>query len=202
VPTLKERAGDFSGLPATIVDPFTKDPLSRKRHSGEPDQSGRRRAGRPVSAPNNADPSRNYIGHPKGRSDNDVVSARVDYQPGKARHHLGPRHVEQSIRSRRRTGTVAGISRIRSGTVRQQPAVGLGKVHIFSPTLVNEVNVGLVRFRRERRSVDAFTRDWVRELGIRGISPEPLTWAAPSMTPAGYSEIGYSSNNAIFRWVT
>jgi hypothetical protein len=27
VPTLKERAGDFSGLPATIVDPFTKIPF-------------------------------------------------------------------------------------------------------------------------------------------------------------------------------
>ena len=64
------------------------------------------------------------------------------------------------------------------------------------------MNVGFVRFRRERRSVDAFTRDWIQELGIKGISPDPLTWAAPSMTPAGYPEIGYSSNNAVFRWVT
>ena len=37
---------------------------------------------------------------------------------------------------------------------------------------------------------------------IQGISSDPLTWAAPSMTPAGYPEIGYSSNNAIFRWVS
>ena len=44
--------------------------------------------------------------------------------------------------------------------------------------------------------------NWIQELGIKGISPDPLTWAAPSMTPAGYPEIGYSSNNAVFRWVT
>ena len=59
-----------------------------------------------------------------------------------------------------------------------------------------------MRFRRERRSVDAFTRNWIQELGIEGFSPDPLTWAAPSMTPAGYPEIGYSANNAVFRWVT
>ena len=64
------------------------------------------------------------------------------------------------------------------------------------------MNVGFVRFRRERHSVDAFTRNWIQELGIKGISPDPLTWAAPSMTPTGYPEIGYSSNNAVFKWVT
>ena len=42
----------------------------------------------------------------------------------------------------------------------------------------------------------------IEELSIKGLSPIPFTWAAPSMTPTGYSEIGYSSNNAVFRWVT
>jgi hypothetical protein len=39
-------------------------------------------------------------------------------------------------------------------------------------------------------------------LGIKGYSVDPLAWAAPSMTPSGYPEIGYSSNNAVFKWVT
>src|SRR4029450_6696929 len=68
------------------------------------------------------------------------------------------------------------------------------------PTTINEVNVGYVRFRRDRHSVDAFTRNWIQELGIKGPPPDPLTWAAPSMTPDGYSEIGYSSTNAVFKW--
>ena len=68
--------------------------------------------------------------------------------------------------------------------------------------MFNQVNIGFTQFRRERRSVDAFTRNWIQELGIKGFSPDPLTWAAPSMTPNGYSEIGYSSNNAVFNWKT
>ena len=107
-----------------------------------------------------------------------------------------------AIRSRRRTGALACIPRIRSGTGRQQPAVRFRKRHTFSPTMFNEVNVGFARFRRERHSLDAFTRNWIQELGIKGFSTDPLTWAAPSMTPTGYPEIGYSSNNAVFKWVT
>ena len=34
VPSLKERTGDFSGLPVTIVDPV-KNSVSGKRDSGE-----------------------------------------------------------------------------------------------------------------------------------------------------------------------
>ena len=80
--------------------------------------------------------------------------------------------------------------------------LALGHAHTFTPTTINELNIGFVQFRRQRRSVDAFTRNWIQELGIKGISPDPLTWAAPSMTPSGYPEIGYSSNNAVFKWVT
>ena len=204
VPTLKERAGDFSGLPATIVDPAHQNSLSRKRHSGEP--------GSTRSVPHSSlciplrttrTRRRNYIGHPSGVSDNDVLAAAHRLPGWKARRHLGPLHGEHAIRSRRRTGAVAGISRIRSGTVGQQPAAGLSATCTPSRRRsINEVNVGFVRFRRERHSVDAFTRNWIQELGIKGLSPDPLTWAAPSMTPDGYPEIGYSSNNAVFKWVT
>src|SRR4029078_12590303 len=82
VPTLKERAGDFSGLAATIVDPFTKIPFpgnvippSRINLMGAALVA-------PYPAPNNADPSRNYIGHPNGVSDNDALAGRIDYQAG------------------------------------------------------------------------------------------------------------------------
>jgi hypothetical protein len=202
VPTLKERAGDFSGLPATIVDPLTKIPFP-----GNVIPANRIN---PVGAAlvdlypasNNADPSRNYIGHPNGVSDNDVFAARIDYQAGKRGAFWGrftgsapsDRGVGQAL-----SAAFPGFDQAQSDNNLQ---LAVGHVHTFTPTLVNEVTVGFVRFRRERRSVDAFTRDWIQELGIKGISPDPLAWAAPSMTPAGYPEIGYSANNAVFRWVT
>jgi hypothetical protein len=92
VPTLKERAGDFSGMPVTIVDPITKIPF--------PGNMIPENRINPVGAalanlypvPNNSDPSRNYIGHPRGVSDNDATAARIDYQLRVRDADLGPIH--------------------------------------------------------------------------------------------------------------
>jgi hypothetical protein len=202
VPTLKERAGDFSDVPATIVDPFTKIPF--------PGNVIPANLINPVGAalanlyplPNNSDPSRNFIGHPEGISDNNVPAARIDYQPG-VREVIWGRFTMNAPFDR---GVGQALSPAFPGFDQEQSdnnlQFALGDVHSFSPTITNEANLGLVRFRRERHSPDAFKRNWIQELGIEGLSPIPYTWAAPSMTPEGYSEIGYSSNNAILRWVT
>ena len=202
VPTLKERAGDFSGVAAVIVDPFTKIPFSgnvipadRINHVGAS-------LADLYPAPNNADPARNYIGHPQGVSDNNVLATRLDYRPG-SRDAIWGRFTRNAPFDR---GVGQALSPAFPGFDQEQSdnnlQLAFGAVRSFTPTVMNEVNVGFVRFRRERRSVDAFTRNWIQELGIKGISPDPLTWAAPSMTPTGYPEIGYSSNNAVFKWVT
>ena len=202
VPTLKERAGDFSGLAATIVDPFTKVPFPGNVIPADRINPVGAALVALYPAPNNADPSRNYIGHPSGVSDNDVFAARIDYQAGR-RDAIWGRFTRSAPSDR---GVGQALSPAFPGFDQEQSdhnlQLALGDVHTFTPTLINELNVGFVRFHRERRSVDAFTRDWIQELGIKGISPDPLTWAAPSMTPAGYPEIGYSTNNAIFRWVS
>ena len=127
---------------------------------------------------------------------------RIDYQAG-SRDAVWGRFTGSSPYNR---GVGQALSPAFPGFDQEQSddnlQLAVGDVHTFTPTLINEVKVGYVRFRRERRSVDAFTRNWIEELGIEGFSPDPLTWAAPSMTPAGYPEIGYSANNAVFRWVT
>ena len=202
VPTLEERAGDFSGQPVTIVDPITKIPFPGNVIPADRINPVGAALVALYPAPNNADPSRNYIGHPQGVSDNDVFSVRIDYQAGK-RDAVWGRFTGSSPYDR---GVGQALSPAFPGFDQEQSdnnlQLAFGDVHTFTPTLINEVKIGFVRFRRERRSVDAFTRDWIQELGIEGLSPDPLTWAAPSMTPAGYPEIGYSANNAVFRWVT
>jgi Carboxypeptidase regulatory-like domain/TonB-dependent Receptor Plug Domain len=82
VPTLKERAGDFSDTPATIVDPFTKIPFLGNVIPADKIKPVGAALANLYPAPNNSDPSRNYVGHPKGTSDNNVLAARVDYQLG------------------------------------------------------------------------------------------------------------------------
>ena len=202
VPTLKERAGDFSAVPATIVDPITKIPFPGNVIPATRISPVGAALARLYPVPNNADPARNYIGHPSGVSDNDVLAARVDYQAGR-RDAIWGRFTASTPFDR---GVGQALSPAFSGFDQEQSENNLqlaaGNVHTFTPTTINEVNVGYVRFGRERHSVDAFTRNWIQELGIGGLSPDPLTWAAPSMTPDGYPEIGYSSNNAVFKWVT
>ena len=83
VPSLKERAGDFSdalGSGVVIVDPVTKVPFA----GNVIPQSRINPIGAALAklypVPNSADPARNYFGTPKGLSDNNVPSARVDHQ--------------------------------------------------------------------------------------------------------------------------
>jgi len=202
VPTLKERAGDFSTAPVTIVDPLTKIPFP-----GNVIPENRiNRVGASLAnlypVPNSTDPSRNFIGHPNGVSDNDMMAARIDYQLT-ARDAIWGRFTKNAPFDR---GVGQALSPAFPGFDQEQSdhnlQIAIGDVHTFSPTVFNELNLGLVRFLRERHSLDAFKRNWIEELGIKGLSPIPFTWAAPSMTPTGYSEIGYSSNNAVFNWVT
>ena len=202
VPTLKERAGDFSGLPVTIVDPITKIPFPGNVIPANRINPVGAALANLYPVPNNSDPSRNYIGHPRGVSDNDALAARIDYQLG-ARDAIWGRFTKNAPYDR---GVGQALSPAFPGFDQEQSdnnlQFAIGDVHTFSPTIFNEFNIGFVSFRRERHSLDAFKRNWIEELGIKGLSPIPFTWAAPSMTPTGYSEIGYSSNNAVFRWVT
>ena len=202
VPTLQERIGNFSSISAAIVDPFTKVPFGGNViPANKIDRVGAALANL-YPVPNNSDPARNYVGHPKGVSDNDVAVARIDYQPG-ARDAIWGRITMNAPFDR---GVGQALSPAFPGFDQEQSEnnlqLAVGDVHTFTPTLVNELNTGFVRFRRDRHSLDAFKRNWIQELGINGLSPDPLTWAAPSVTPTGFPEIGYSSNNAVFHWVT
>jgi hypothetical protein len=205
VPTLKERAGDFSDVTVAgfqIVDPFAKTPF--------PNNIIPQSRVNPIGAalaklyplPNSSDPNRNYFGTPKGVSNNNVPSARIDHRLTSKDSLWGRFTVnapfDQGV-GQALSASFPGFDQVQEDHNIQ---AALGDVHIFTPTIINEANIGYVRFRRERHSTDAFRRNWIEELGIKGVPTQPLTWAAPSMTPSGYPEIGYSSNNAVFKWVT
>jgi hypothetical protein len=202
VPTLRERAGDFSEAPVTIVDPITKIPFAGNMIPKSQINPVGAALANLYPAPNSSDPSRNFIGHPHGVSDNDAFVARIDYEP-RARDQIWGRFTRNAPFDR---GVGQALSPAFPGFEQEQSdknlQVAIGNIHTFTPTIFNELNIGFVRFQRERNSVDAFKRNWIEELGIKGLSPLPFTWAAPSMTPNGFSEIGYSSNNAVFKWVT
>jgi hypothetical protein len=205
VPTPAERSGDFSFVSQSgfaIVDPFTKQPLPNNVIP----QSRINRVGQALvnlyPAPNSPDPARNYVGTPSRVLDNGIPTVRID-------HLLGPRDTlfgRFTINApfdrspgQALTQSFPGFDALQEDK-NLQASVGL--THSFSPAIINETLVGYVRFRRDRITQDSGLRNWAQELGIRGFAPEPIAWGAPSVTPTGYPEVGYSSNQAVLQWIT
>ena len=201
VPTAQERTGDFSAFASVLVDPLTKVPLP-----GNQIPSSRINAvGRgllalyPVS--NNADPARNFVNAPLRKFDFMIPSFRLDHKLGN-RDNLFWR---TTINRPDDVGPGQALTQaFKYDAVQSDKHVQytLGDTHVFSPAIVNEINLGFVRMNRIRNSADSFQRDWVKELGIQGISTQPLTYGAPAVTIAGHPQAGFSTNNAFFQWIT
>lgn len=201
VPTAQERAGDFSGTSTVIVDPFTKIPFPNNQIP----QSRINPVGRgllnlyPVS--NNADPARNFVNAPLRKFDFTVPSFRIDHKISN-RNNLFWR---TTINQPDDIGPGQALTQaFKYDAVQSERHVQytLGDTHIFSPAIVNEINGGFVRMNRIRNSADSFQRNWVEELGIKGIPTQPLTYGAPAVTISGHPQAGFSTNNAFFQWIT
>jgi hypothetical protein len=201
VSTAQERAGDFSGTAVSIVDPLTKTPFP----SNQIPASRINGVGRgllalyPVS--NNADPARNFVNAPLRKFDFSLPSFRVDHKLT-SRDNLFWR---TTINEPDDVGPGQALTQaFKYDAVQSERHVQyiLGDTHIFSPAIVNEVNLGFVRMNRIRNSADSFVRNWVEELGIKGVPTQPLTYGAPAVTIAGHPQAGFSTNNAFFQWIT
>ncbi|HZO58034.1 MAG TPA: carboxypeptidase regulatory-like domain-containing protein [Bryobacteraceae bacterium] len=201
VPTAQERTGDFSATSGTIVDPLTKTPFSNNQIP----VSRINPVGRgllalyPVS--NNSDPARNFVNAPLRKFDFSLPSFRVDHKLT-SRDNLFWR---TTINEPDDVGPGQALTQaFKYDAVQSERHVQyvLGDTHVFSPAIVNEVNLGFVRMNRIRNSADSFVRNWVDELGIKGVPTQPLTYGAPAITISGHPQAGFSTNNAFFQWIT
>jgi hypothetical protein len=201
VPTAQERAGDFSATSGAIVDPLTKVPFPNNQiPASRIDPVGRGLlALYPVS--NNADPARNYVNAPLRKYDFMLPSFRIDHKLG-SRDNLFWR---TTVNQPDDVGPGQALTQaFKYDAVQSERHVQytLGDTHIFSSAIVNELNLGFVRMNRIRNSADSFQRNWVEELGIKGIPTQPLTYGAPAVTISGHPQAGFSTNNAFFQWIT
>ena len=170
VPSLKERTGDFSealGQAVVIVDAITKVPFPGNIIPATKINPIGAALANLYPVPNSSDPARNYIGTPKGLSDNNVSSARIDHQLNPQDNLWGRftmnAPLDQGVGSAL-SAAFPGFDQVQDDNNLQ---IALGNIHTFSPTMINELNVGYVRFRRERHSTDAYSRDWI-----------PRSWAS------------------------
>jgi hypothetical protein len=201
VPTVEERAGDFSGTSTPVVDPLSKVPFPNNRVPQSRIDAVGRGLVNLYPMPNNADPARNFVNAPLRKLDFTVPSFRVDHSINSKNSLFWRTTINQpdDIGPGQALTQAFKYDAVQSDRHIQHT---LGDTHSFSSAVINEINLGFVRMNRVRNSADSFQRNWVEELGIRGVPTQPLTYGAPAVTLSGHPQAGFSTNNAFFQWIT
>lgn len=200
VPTLAERSGNFAGTGTTVVDPVTRIPFPNDViPSTRFDAVGQKLLSE-YPLPNSTNPAANYYGSPAQDLDNDLFSGRIDQRVSASDDLFARFTINQPKQiSPGATAAFSGYNQIQQDWNLQ---VSLGNIWVISPHIVNETNLGFVRFQRGRGSQAGNLVNYVQQDGIQGFDPPPNAWGAPQVSPAGLNSVGYGSGNAVFTWIS
>ncbi|HVF57572.1 MAG TPA: TonB-dependent receptor, partial [Pyrinomonadaceae bacterium] len=196
VPTLRERAGDFSqsffGAP---FDPFTGQlfpggviPIERQSAVG-------RAVAALYPAPNRSTPFQNFVSSPTERDRNDSFDIRVDHTLSGAstlvaRYSFGDRALFEPF-----TGpTFALVPGFGDDVTRRSQNAMLGHTHVFSPALVNDLRFAFNRVATAVRQENAGT-SINRQVGLPDLSTNPRDFGLSFITVTGFSPLGHEGNN-------
>ena len=156
VPTLLERAGDFSqtlnaaGRPTTITDPLSKTPFPLNRiPTARLDPIAQRLAGYYPSA-NDSDPLGNYHADADNRTHFESLLLKLDEHVDD-RNMLAFRYITRlNATASPYSGSDLGLFGANAHT--RPTFAGVNYTHIFGPATVNEFRAGLVRMSDHERS--------------------------------------------------
>ena len=194
VPTLAERAGDFSqSMFARPVDPFTGQPLP----GGQIPAFFIHPVGRAIAAlypaPNRSEPLANHVSSPTLRDD-------IHQFDGKLEHNLGPLarvSGRYSFSDRRLLEPFAGagfaaVPGFGNDVSRRGQNLGL------TFTLASRRAINDVRFGYNRVAIGVFAENpgtSNSSVGLRSLATNPRDLGLSFITVAGYSPLGHEYNN-------
>jgi len=196
VPTLGERAGDFSqSLFGVPLDPFTRQPFP----DGVIPPERLSTVGRAIAAlyptPSRSTPFQNFVSSPTQRDRNDHFDVRVDHSLGDAstlvfRYSFGDRQLREPF-----TGpTFAVVPGYGDDITRRSQNAMIGETHVFSPAFVNDLRFafGRVAFgvRQENQGTSVN-----RQVGLPEISSNSRDFGLSFITVTGFSPLGHEGNN-------
>jgi hypothetical protein len=78
----------------------------------------------------------------------------------------------------------------------------LGHTAVIGPNKVNEFKFGMNYFKSANIQQRAFQRNVVGELGLRGISQDPLFWGIPVFQISGFANVGECNDCPFVNWNT
>ena len=196
VPTAAQRAGDFSGSAAAVIDPLAAAPFPDSRvpvHRQDP-------AGAGVAGywpgPNRRDAVQNFVSTPAGDARMNQVTGRLDHDP-RADSRAFARFNSARLRSFSpfADSDVPGFG---SFTLDRGQHLAAAYSQAFSPLALLEVRAGFNRLRREVTHQNA-GRDISSELGIAGLTSDPRFVGFPGVHVGGYASLADDSALPILR---
>jgi carboxypeptidase family protein len=220
IPTLALRemvnTGNFSALGTAVFDPLTlhgggpNGATVRDQFPGNQIPLARLdpaaiRLMNLLPAPTSARPTQNFVFNPTQSQDTDQFDVRVDQNLGTGDHLFGKYSFDNSNLTTPGLLPVApnpgvsiepflsanGVQPASSVPLRNQSGT-LNYTHVFSPTTVNEVRLGVVRWNQQIEPLgNAFNT--ATELGIPGININNHAGGLPAFTITGYQVIGDNS---------
>ncbi|HEU5258660.1 MAG TPA: carboxypeptidase regulatory-like domain-containing protein [Vicinamibacterales bacterium] len=193
VPTLQNRAGDFSdlrtnsGVPVVVYDPATRQPFEGNVIPANRIDPIARAALQYYPLPNREGTmanANNYVGNSDSTLDRDILVGRVDHQLRIADLMTVRYYINNSGTNVTGSyGNAAADPLADSTDVRVQSLTG-AHTHIFSPTVVNELRVTYLR----RKFIDqrpGLGTDLAATIGLRGVTAQ----AFPAFTIPGYASL-------------
>ena len=188
VPGLAERNGDFSASPFPVIDPFTQQPFPGNRIPAERIHPIARDLALRWPAPNRPDAVQNLVSAPRGDLLVNQLYGRID-------HYLSPR---DALFARYNFSHDRGLEPFNDGNT-NVPGFGsfvlnrgqnlvLSETHVFSPATVAELRFGFNRLRREVLQ-ENIGHDVAGELGIAGVSSDPLFSGFPAINVSGFDSL-------------
>ncbi|HWQ54995.1 MAG TPA: TonB-dependent receptor [Bryobacteraceae bacterium] len=185
--TQEERNGIFA---TTVRDPITKVPFANNTIPRSAMDPISLKVLELVPEPNRADPLRNYIfnGRAPGKTRTDNVVSRFDYNLGQNDNLYG-RYLfnEETYTSPAAFPAPSNAG----GTDRGLRAQGASAHwnHVFTPALINNLNLGFTRYRNLFATLNSFKQDFIKDAGITNVLAitDPLFWGVPNVSISGYS---------------
>jgi hypothetical protein len=195
VPTLAERAGDFSrSLFARPIDPYTQQPFPGGRIPADRLSA----IGLSIAAlypePNRAVPYQNYASSPASTDRRDQFDVRVDHATSPsatltARVSASDRDFFEPF-----SGTgFAAVPGFGSRVPRRAQNLMVSERRSVSATLFNEVRFGYTRVAASVLQETATSLN--RQVGLPEMSPDSRDWGLSLITISGFSPLGDEYNN-------
>lgn len=194
VPLPEWLAGNFSQITTPIIDPLTGQQFTRNIiPAARLDARAKIIAGF-YPSPTRPGVAANLVGSGSDIEDDTQYIVRVDHQLGKKDSYF------VRVGSLRKILSGVNLVPIFSSRIeRPDQNATLQETHIFSPTTINQIQIGYNRFVwREGAPIPGVTGDYVslgRQINLPGIDQNPKFFGPPIVDLAGFLRLGGSSND-------